>query len=336
MGATIVVDAFWGDSGKGKICAWLAEKQSVDLSVRAGIGTNAGASVFLEDDTLIKARQLPTAWLNGSADVAVGSGVLVDPEVFLDEVTRFDLQSRAFVDRRCPVILPEHIEAERADRNLREVVGSTCTGNGHARSQFILRRSPQAKDIPALAPYLDDVVKRANSVAASGNLLVQGSQGTLLSLSISDDYPYTTSDNCTVAACIDDVGLSWQLVDAAIMIVKVMPTRVGEGPLPFELSEQEIIQRGIEERGVVTGRIRRKASHIDWDLLRYAVMVNGPTSIALTFCDHLDPDMKSAHHRDDITAPIRQLIAEVEQVTNVPVSMVDTGKYLHDIIELPA
>ncbi|MEQ7124757.1 adenylosuccinate synthetase [Actinopolymorpha sp. B11F2] len=83
MGAVIIVDAMWGDSGKGKVCAHLARRDNVPLTVRAGVGTNAGASVTLDDGTLVKARQLPTGWLNPSTTVAVGSGVLVDPEVFL-------------------------------------------------------------------------------------------------------------------------------------------------------------------------------------------------------------------------------------------------------------
>ena len=47
MGAIIVVDAFWGDSGKGKIAAYLADKHRAAFSVRAGTGTNAGHSIFL-------------------------------------------------------------------------------------------------------------------------------------------------------------------------------------------------------------------------------------------------------------------------------------------------
>ncbi|MGC4192018.1 MAG: adenylosuccinate synthetase [Thermomicrobiales bacterium] len=335
MGATVIVDAFWGDSGKGKVSAWLARSLGATLAVRAGIGTNAGASVILPDDTVVKQRQLPTAWMNGFARVAVGSGVLVNPEVFLAEVAEFGLEGRAFVDGRCPVILPEHIAAEQADVNLAETVGSTKTGNGHARADFVLRRGPQAKDIPELAPYVTDVALEVNQRAATEEIIVQGSQGTFLSLALSPDYPFTTSDNCTVAAAIDDVGLNWRLVKDAVMIVKVMPTRVGQGPLPYEMTEEEIVSRGIAERGVVTGRVRRKASQIDWDLLAYSAMLNGPTQIVLTFCDHLDPAMKAVTHRDGITQPVKDVIAQVERVTGAPVTLVDTGKYRDDLVEIP-
>lgn len=55
MGAHIIVDAFWGDSGKGLISAYLAYKTSANLIARAGTGTNAEHGIFLKDEkTYIK------------------------------------------------------------------------------------------------------------------------------------------------------------------------------------------------------------------------------------------------------------------------------------------
>ena len=192
----------------------------------------------------------------------------------------------------------------------------------------------QARDVPELQPYVGDVARQVNEVAAGETVLVEGSQGTFLSLALSPDYPYTTSDNCTVAAAIDDVGLNWRLVHDVVMVVKAMPTRVGAGPLPHELSAEETVARGVAEYGVVTGRLRRKAAQLDWDLLAYATMLNGPTQIVLTFCDHYDPAMRTAQTRDDITPRVRALIDRVEKVTGAPVTLVDTGKYLDDFIDL--
>ncbi len=61
MGAIIVVDAFWGDSGKGKIAAYLAQKNRAAFSARAGTGTNAGHSIFFADGRQIRTHQLPCA-----------------------------------------------------------------------------------------------------------------------------------------------------------------------------------------------------------------------------------------------------------------------------------
>jgi adenylosuccinate synthase len=335
-GAVVIVDAFWGDSGKGKVCAHLCVRDKAELAVRAGVGTNAGASLTLDDGTLVKARQLPTGWVNPTTKVAVGSGVLVDPEVFAAEVARFGLADRAFVDGRCAVITAEHIAAERRDSHLVTTVGSTCTGNGAARADFILRRARQARDEPALAPYVTDVARAVNKTARDGVVVVEGSQGTLLSLALSADYPYTTSDNCTATAAMDDVGLNWRLVTDVVMVVKAMPTRVGEGPLPYELSAEEACRRGVAEHGVVTSRPRRKAGQIDWELLEYATMLNGPTKIALTFCDHVDPTMRGRRDRSAMTESVHALVRRVEDVTGAPVVLLDTGPRLSDMIDLEA
>lgn len=64
MSATLVVDAFWGDSGKGKIAAFTALKQEAAFSVRAGTGTNAGHSIYFEDGSEIRTHQLCCGWLH--------------------------------------------------------------------------------------------------------------------------------------------------------------------------------------------------------------------------------------------------------------------------------
>jgi adenylosuccinate synthase len=335
MSAIVIVDALWGDSGKGKTCAHLARKHDAALAVRAGVGTNAGASVTLDDGTLVKARQFPTGWINPGTRVAVGSGVLVDPAIALAEIERFGLEGRAMVDGRCAVITPEHIAAERADAHLATTVGSSCSGSGHARADFVLRRAGQVRSVPSLAAYVGDVAREVNAIAASsGTVIVEGSQGTMLSLALGGEYPYATSDNCTSAAAMDDVGLNWRLVSDVVMVVKAMPTRVGEGPLPYEMSHAEAVARGIAEYGVNTGRPRRKAERIDFELLEYATMLNGPTQIALTFGDHYEPSMRGARTPAAITPRVAALIREVEAVTGAPVTMIDTGKNLSDMIDL--
>ena len=334
MGAAIIVDALWGDGGKGKVCAHLALRHRAPLAVRAGVGTNAGASVTLDDGTMVRARQLPTGWINPGTTVAVGPGVLVDPEVLAAEVARYGLAGRALVDGRCAIITADHITAERRDAHLAGVVGSTCTGNGAARADFVLRRAQQARERADLAPFVVDVARLVNTTARRDLVLVEGSQGTLLSLALGQDYPYATSGNCTAAAAMDDVGLDWRLVQDVVMVVKALPTRVGQGPLPFELSDEEVARRGIAEHGVISGRLRRKAGAIDWDLLGYAAMLNGPTQVALTFCDHADPAMRGARRQDAITDPVRALIGRVEEVAGAPVTLLDTGPLLGDMIDL--
>lgn len=337
MGATIVVDAFWGDSGKGKIAAFLSKRDNVAVCARAGIGTNAGHSIFMSDGELLKTRQLPMGFLNPTTQIVVGSGVCVNPDIFHAEVERYGLHDRVKVDYRCPIILPEHIERETESSHLSDTVGSTKSGSGAARVDFVLRKAKQAKDIESLKPYLADVAQIANDAAQAENgVIVECSQGMYLSLALSPDYPYVTSDNCTATAAADDVGLSWRNISGCMMIVKSVPSRVGTGPLPNEMSEEEIMSKGMDEYGVVTGRLRRKASEIPWDMLKYSAMLNGATEIALTFLDHFDPEMANATSKDQVTQKVWDLIKQVEESAGAPVTILETGKLFDHIIDLRA
>ena len=334
MGATIVVDALWGDSGKGKVAAYLSRRDAAALCIRAGIGTNAGHSVYLTAEDVVRTRQLPLGFLHPATQVAIGSGVAVDPQIFHDEVARYGLEQRVRVDYRCPIITPEHQQRERDSAHLVNTVGSTASGSGMAHADFVLRQAQQARDVPSLQLYLADIARVANDAAASGSVIVECSQGTMLSLALSPDYPYVTSGNCTTSAAADDVGLNWRNIAGAVMVVKAVPSRVGAGPLPNEMAPDEILARGMAEYGVVTGRLRRKAAEMPWDLLQYAAMLNGPTEIALTFCDHFDPDVTSATRAEDLTPAVRDLIAKVEAATNAPVTIVETGKLFEHMIDL--
>jgi len=104
-------------------------------------------------------------------------------------------------------------------------------------------------------------------------------------------------------------------------------------PLDADYFEQ-IEKRGIAEHGVTTGRPRRKATQIDFDMLKYAALLNGPTQIALTFCDHLDKNVEGAREKEDLTQPVKNLIKKVEAATKAKVTIVETGKEFEDIVAL--
>jgi adenylosuccinate synthase len=189
--------------------------------------------------------------------------------------------------------------------------------------------------VPELSDYLTDLPREINTSCSKGEeVIVECSQGTHLSLALSEDYPCCTSDNCTSVAAADDVGLNWQHIRDVVMVVKALPSRVGAGPLPFELQPEEEDVRGIAEYGVTTGRRRRKASEISWEHLETSVMLNGPTQIALTFCDHFDPEVRGVREIGNLTSSVRALIETLQEKTQVPVTLVKTGKYFSDIIQI--
>ena len=339
MGAIIVVDAFWGDSGKGKVAAFMAQRYEAAFCVRAGTGTNAGHSISFEDGRDIRTHQLPCGFLHGRTQLRVGSGVAVDPQLFLREIDELDplfgVRERTRVDYRCPVILPEYRQRELDDPHLQVTVGTVASGTGVTQSEFALRRAPQCRDIDDLKGLTADVAAELNSACEAGEtIVVEGSQGTHLSLALTADYPCCTSGNCTAVALADDAGLSWQHISEVVLVVKALPSRVGEGPLPLQLTVAEEDERGLAEFGVTSGRRRRKASGISWPHLAESVMLNGPTQIALTFCDHLDPRVRGVRSTSAITDTVLELVEELERRFSIPVTLCDFGPYFEDLIAL--
>lgn len=335
MSAIFVIDALWGDSGKGKIASWLQEHRGAELCVRAGTGTNAGHSLYLEDGTLVQTSQIPLAGVLGGSALRIGSRVAVDPVLLDSELKRLSpwkASERLGIDYRCPVILPEYREAEIQDEHLRSTVGSTLSGTGFTQAQFVLRKCPQAKDIPGLSPWLMDVAQEINMLCEQGRtLIVEGSQGTQLSLALSPDYPFCTSANCTTVAAADQVGLNWRHIGEVVLVVKASPSRVGNGPLPDEMDATKADILGIAEYGVWTGRRRRKTAEIPWDLILEAVRLNGPTGIALSFCDHYDPEQRGSNQP---TTRVMNLVHEIEERTSVPVQLLDLGKSYGSMLSL--
>jgi adenylosuccinate synthase len=332
MAATIIVDAFWGDAGKGKFCAYLARKLNASLCVRAGTGTNAGHSVYL-GDRFYRSRMVPVGSMTSKVPGLISSGVAVDPKVFLSEVEEYHLQGRVFVDRRCPIIEAEHISYEMKNDTM-QFIDSTKSGTGKAQADFVMRCAKQAKDEASLAPYVIDGIKKANNISRNREVIIEGSQATFLSLSASDRYPFVTSGNCTTAAFIDDVSLNWKYIKRVVLLVKCLPTSVGNGPLPYELNNSRIEKLGLQEFGLNTGREKRRCGQIPWSYLKYSASINGPTDIALTFCDQYCAEISGKRTPRHLPRKLIELIDKVEKVCDVPVSYLSTGPQMMDVIEL--
>ncbi len=125
------------------------------------------------------------------------------------------------------------------------------------------------------------------AVKGGKSVLLEGAQGTLLDLSYGT-YPYVTSSHPISGGFCIGAGIGPTAIDECIGIAKAYTTRVGKGPFPTELDDEigETIRRVGAEFGTVTGRPRR-CGWLDCVILRYAVRVNGLTSIALNKLDTL-------------------------------------------------
>jgi adenylosuccinate synthase len=140
-----------------------------------------------------------------------------------------------------------------------------------------------------LRPYVADTVTLLHSALARGaEILLEGAQATFLDLD-HGTYPYVTSSNPTAGGACSGTGLGPRDITRIVGITKAYTTRVGAGPFPTELLDDDgdtLIDVG-HEFGTVTGR-RRRAGWLDCVMLRQAVRLNSLTEIALTKLDVLD------------------------------------------------
>ena len=336
MPATIVVGGFWGDEGKGKIISYIAHNDKPKIIARGGVGPNAGHTVELGGKKF-GVRMLPSGFVYRDARLLIGAGVLVDPRVFLNELEvldrDFNVKNRVGIDYRCAIIEEKHVMEDKGDDHLRKKIGTTGTGCGPANVDRVRRKAKQAKDISELKDFLADVPLEINSALDEDNfVLIEGTQGFGLSLYYGT-YPYVTSKDTTASSIAADVGIGPTRIDDVVIVFKSFPTRVGSGPFPTEIPQEEAEKMGIVEYGTVTGR-RRRIGLWDGKMARYAAMINGATQVAITGIDKLDRECYGVTEWEKLTPKAKEFIERVEDDVKVPVTLISTGPEMHQIIDL--
>jgi len=199
---------------------------------------------------------------------------------YADKAARIGIRVQDLLD---PKILRQKIETALAEKNvwlervyelepfdLEEVAGRY--------EEYARRLRPFVADTSLL---VDDALRRSERV------LLEGAQGTLLDLD-HGTYPFVTSSNPVAGAAATGIGIGPTRIDEVLGVSKAYVTRVGAGPFPSEMEEpvaSQVRELG-QEYGTVTGRERRPG-WLDLVGLRYAVRLNGLTSLALTKLDVL-------------------------------------------------
>jgi adenylosuccinate synthase len=169
--------------------------------------------------------------------------------------------------------------------------------NVDARNRLIPESTMDARQVldelgrawQRMAPWVTDVsLFLARARQAGRSIMYEGAQGTLLDID-HGTYPYVTSSNATAGGVCTGLGVGPRAIDAVLGVAKAYTTRVGEGPLPTELTGEigNRLRETGQEFGAVTGRPRR-CGWYDAVAVRYAVRVNGLDALALTKLDVLD------------------------------------------------
>jgi adenylosuccinate synthase len=199
---------------------------------------------------------------------------------YADKASRLGIRVQDVLD---PKILRQKIEVALAEKNvwLERVyeVAPLELEEVAARYEGYAQR---------LRPIVGDTSLLVDQALRDGReVLFEGAQGTLLDLD-HGTYPFVTSSNPIASGAATGIGIGPTRIDRVLGVTKAYVTRVGEGPLPSEIEgpDQARVQELGGEFGTVTGRVRR-CGWLDLVALRYAVRVNGITSLALTKLDVL-------------------------------------------------
>jgi adenylosuccinate synthase len=275
---------------------------------------------------------------------------------YADKASRIGIRVQDVLD---PKILRQKIEVALAEKNvwLERVYEVEPFGLEEIWSQY-------AAYAERLAPFVGDTSLLVDQALREGkNVLFEGAQATLLDLD-HGTYPFVTSSNPIASGAATGIGIGPNRIDRVTGVAKAYVTRVGEGPFPSEIPSplQERVRELGGEFGTVTGRERR-CGWLDLVALRYAVRLNGITSLALTKLDVLSafaeipvcvryslPDGREtehfpAHQSDfhhcrpifetltgweeplgaELPAAARAYVEFVEDELDVPVELVGTG-----------
>jgi adenylosuccinate synthase len=199
---------------------------------------------------------------------------------YADKASRIGIRVQDILD---PKILRQKIEVALAEKNL-------WLERIYEVEPFDLEQVWQqtAAYADRLAPFVGDTSLLVDQALKAGRkVLFEGAQATLLDLD-HGTYPFVTSSNPIASGAATGVGIGPTRIDRVLGVSKAYVTRVGAGPFPSEIEgdDQARLRELGGEFGTVTGRERR-CGWLDLVALRYAVRVNGMTSLALTKLDVL-------------------------------------------------
>jgi adenylosuccinate synthase len=354
---TLVYGGQWGSEGKGDVVSHIVRSKDdgdVTVSVRVG-GPNAGHTILDATGVERKIQQIPcAAFIDPHSHIFIGASAVVDLHILDREMGWLrDIWGSGmppvFLDKNATIITSQ---MRNQEATLKGAIGSTGEGVGAATAAKVMRQPLQTvwdhweslqrtRNLGLFGNFeknivLDDTVRSLNILASkkSPHIIVEGTQGYLLSLNTSGNYPYVTSRDCGPEALMGQVGLSFRSfpVDQTriVAVFRTFPIRVAgnSGPLPDELTWDDMrhITGGYvkqAEQTTVTKRDRR-ISRWDQQTALQTIQETRPTEIALTFLDYVYPELAGAGRWSELSPSCQNLVHDLSQSLLTPVSILST------------
>lgn len=208
-------------------------------------------------------------------------------------------------------------------------------------------------------PFIDSEEYINNAITNGKSILAEGAQGSLLDIDFGT-YPFVTSSNTTAAAACTGLGVAPNKIGKVFGIFKAYTTRVGSGPFPTELFDEDgaTMANVGQEFGATTGRPRR-CGWLDLIALKYAVQINGVTQLmmmkgdvlsgfnTLKMCTSYNYQQKEISYlpynieEKNVTVNYTEIKGWKEDLTKMtnanelPENLIDYIKYIEEFVGVP-
>ena len=350
---TLILGAFRGDEGKGKIVDYYT-KYSNKLVIRYNGSCNAGHTLVRNGKELVL-HQIPSAIISG-IPCLIAHGCLVNLNKLLKEIEDveqwskeglIDLYGKSVRDLLkvaygCHLIQDKHIQLDIEREETGKGNGSTrqgispAYGDKYLRSGIRIYDSEEAKI--ALDGMLVDDTTYLNSIKIK-DVMFEGAQGVMLDID-SAYYPNVSSSSVGVGGVLAGTGINIEKllnddIFEVVGIVKAYMTSVGIGYFPTEIKENnteydlEHMRKVSKEYGATTGR-PRKIGFLDLPMLQYSIHISGIQSVVLTRLD----TVREMFDGKDIPICTRYTLNSKEVPYN-KISLYDIEKYVPVYEKLP-
>lgn len=363
---TVIYGTQWGSEGKGNFASKISEDEATRkiFAVRNG-SINSGHTTLDVDKNPIVTQLLPSSSFSHpfKTQSVLASSCYVHFLTLFDEISKLDACHKqlpfydVLIDSNAGILKNDHQQTER-DKNLKQRIGSTQEGVGAATSDRVMRTAPSAKTYfhdtfkekhRSKYRYLKKHIRFVNVAqflnerkSKDAHVIVEGTQGVLLSLYTSGYYPYCTSRQCDPYSIMGSIGITergWDSVEI-IGATRTHPIRVGgnSGELPNEVTWKYMKEKTdgyIEspETTSVTNRFRRIAE-MDLDFMNSrSFKLYTPDSIALSFLDYVNPEDASVKNWNNLSKKSLDYIEKIERKTEISVNYVSTNPGYYNVIK---
>lgn len=232
-------------------------------------------------------RILDAVYEKSKGDQKIGSTLKGIGPTYTDKVARIglrmgDLHSPRFEEKYKKLTTHHFKIIEAYDPEWEKITIDGLSFKEYEAKWLAAMQSVRRIQLVDSSKYINDALKRGE------NVLAEGAQGTLLDIDFGS-YPFVTSSNTITAAVCTGLGVSPHTIGRVYGVFKAYCTRVGSGPFPSELENDEgqKLRDNGHEYGSTTGRPRR-CGWLDMVALKYAITINGVTDLVITKADVMD------------------------------------------------